>query len=444
VLEKDHKTTPDTIAAIATPAGKGGVGIVRLSGAKAISICAKLTGPAPAPRQASFRKFILNNDTIDEGLVITFAKPASFTGEDVVELHGHGGPVVMDMLLNACIHLGARQAKPGEFSERAFLNDKIDLTQAEAIADLIASQSEIAVRSATRSLQGEFSQRINKLLSNLIELRVYIEAALDFPEEEVDFLSDGVVADKLSALQTTLQDIISNAQQGQLLRDGINIVIAGLPNAGKSSLLNALAGEDAAIVSEYAGTTRDIISAEILLDGLPVRITDTAGLHESTDPVEKIGIERAQQAIAQADLVILLKDDSKQRKSPTLSEHVAQVVVHNKIDISGSNAGIRDDEIFLSAATGAGLDDLREYLKTYAGYTNQEEGVFISRRRHLNALNRAAVAFEQAENQLLQFKAGELCAEELRQAQDALGEITGKFSSDDLLGEIFSSFCIGK
>jgi len=437
-------SNPDTIAAIATPAGQGGIGIVRLSGSNAFSICKNLVGAIPTTRQASFKKFIFEGEVIDEGLALTFKQPASFTGEDVVELHGHGGPVVMDILLNACLDLGARQARPGEFSERAFLNGKIDLTQAEAIADLIASQSATAARSASRSLQGEFSNKVQQLLVNLIELRIYVEAALDFPEEEIDFLSDGVVAGKLIDLKTELTATLENAQQGQLLRDGLSVVIAGRPNAGKSSLLNALAGEEAAIVTEVAGTTRDMVRAEISLDGLPLHIVDTAGLHNSNDPVEKIGIQRAHDAIAQADLVILLRDDSANDNSLQLKTKMPVVVVNNKIDLTGKTAGKFKTELNLSAATGDGLDDLKKYLKNYAGYKNEGEGVFIARRRHLDALNKTMLAIENAEHQLLKFNAGELSAEELRLAQDALGEITGKFTSDDLLGEIFSSFCIGK
>jgi len=439
-----ESATSDTIAAIATPAGRGGIGIVRLSGPSAFPICKELVGSVPKVRLATFKKFAFKDEVIDEGLVITFRNPASFTGEDVVELHGHGGPVVMDMLLKACLGLGARQAKPGEFSERAFLNGKIDLTQAEAIADLIASQSATAARSASRSLQGEFSDKVAQLLTDLIELRIYVEAALDFPEEEIDFLSDGIVAAKLKDLKQTLNATIDNARQGQLLRDGLNIVIAGRPNAGKSSLLNALAGEEAAIVSEVAGTTRDMVRAEISLDGLPLHIVDTAGLHNSDDPVEKIGIQRAQEAIAEADLVILLRDDSADDLVPDITTTVPVVVVNNKVDLSGKTAGLINKEINLSVVTGAGLPALKTHLKNYAGYKNEGEGIFIARRRHLDALQRTMLAIEKAEHQLLKFNAGELSAEELRLAQDALAEITGQFTSDDLLGEIFSSFCIGK
>ena len=435
---------PDTIAAIATPAGQGGVGVIRLSGSKAHVICKELIGSLPKPRQASFKKFVFSGDVIDEGLALLFNQPNSFTGEDIAELHGHGGPVVMDMLLEACLSLGARQARPGEFSERAFLNEKIDLAQAEAIADLIASQSATAARSASRSLQGEFSQKIEQLLSSLIELRIYVEAALDFPEEEIDFLSDGVVAKQLSELKDQLNKTIDNTQQGQLLRDGLNVVIAGRPNAGKSSLLNALAGDDAAIVSEIAGTTRDMVRAEISLDGLPLHIVDTAGLHDSDDPIEKIGIKRAQEAIASADLVILLRDDSSAERLPKIKSRVPAVIVNNKIDLSGKAPEISDQEIYLSAQTGQGMEHLKTYLKEYAGYKNSGEGVFIARRRHLDALQNAKRAIKQAEQQLLKYNAGELSAEELRLAQNALGEITGKFTSDELLGKIFSSFCIGK
>lgn len=393
---------------------------------------------------ASLREFSYQNQIIDQGIVLFFPGPASFTGEDVIELQGHGGPVVMDMLLDACIDAGARQARPGEFSERAFLNDRIDLAQAEAISDLIESHSRQAARSANRSLQGEFSQQIELLLTALIELRMYVEAALDFPEEEIDFLNDGVVADKLTAIQQQLLSITSKAVQGQLLRDGINVVIAGKPNAGKSSLLNKLAGEEAAIVSEIAGTTRDMVHAEITLDGLPLHIIDTAGLHDSNDPVEKIGIERAKQAINAADLVILVSDDSDQSALPDLALTEETVLVKNKIDVSGAEAGKHNDAIYVSVETGAGIEELKEHLKTFAGYQNAGEGVFIARRRHLDALAKTQQSINAAEKQLREFNAGELSAEELRQAQQALSEITGKFTSDDLLGEIFSSFCIGK
>ena len=398
----------------------------------------------PTARYAALRDFSHQQQVIDQGIVLYFPGPGSFTGEDVIELQGHGGPVVMDMLLDACIEAGARQAKPGEFSERAFLNDRIDLAQAEAISDLIESHSRQAAISASRSLQGEFSQKIEVLLTALIELRIYVEAALDFPEEEIDFLGDGVVAKKLSAIQQQLLSITSKAEQGQLLRDGIRVVIAGRPNAGKSSLLNILAGEEAAIVSEIAGTTRDMVRAEITLDGLPLHIIDTAGLHDSNDPVEKIGIARAKQAIEEADLVMLLSDDTKNVIPLEISKSTQTVIVKNKIDLSGANAGKHDDAIYVSAITGAGISELKEYLKEFAGYQNAGEGIFIARRRHLDALAKTHTAVSAAQEQLLTFNAGELSAEELRLAQESLSKITGRFTSDDLLGEIFSSFCIGK
>lgn len=444
----------DTIVAVATPPGRGGVAIIRISGSLVEEIASAILGTLPPPFKASHKLFKdNNNELIDDGIAIYFPAPRSFTGENILELQGHGSHIVMDMLLQRCIELGARLAKPGEFSERAFLNDKLDLTQAEAIADLIDSGSRQAARSALRSLQGEFSSAINSLLTKMIEMRVYVEAALDFPEEEIDFLADASVLQRLEAIKTQLTEISQKAQQGSLLRNGMHLVIIGKPNAGKSSLLNALAGNETAIVTEIAGTTRDILRETIDLDGLPLHLIDTAGLRESDDPVEKIGIERAWQAIKKADIALLLLDDSHPEEQ--LDAHLKEIVeklpeqqplliVHNKIDLSQKQPGKDGDKIYLSAKHKQGIDLLKTALKQRIGFQENSEDTFIARRRHLQALERTQEYVDNAEQQLVQFNAGELMAEELRLAQDELGQITGKFTSDDLLGEIFSSFCIGK
>jgi len=445
----------DTIAAIATAPGRGGVGIVRISGKKAVAIAEKILGKRPAPRHADYLNFNdANGEVIDAGIALLFVAPHSFTGEDILELQGHGGPVVLDMLLQRTIELGARLARPGEFSERAYLNDKLDLAQAEAIADLIDCTSQQAVRSALRSLQGEFSRQVNVLLQQLIEVRVYVESALDFPEEEIDFLSGGKVLEMINNVINTHHNITQSAQQGALLRDGMSVVIVGRPNAGKSSLLNALASREAAIVTDIAGTTRDVLREQITIDGLPLHIIDTAGLRDSDDLVEKLGIERAYQEIEKADAILLLLDDSRDAEHER-NEMLAKLpkdcdysVLYNKIDLSKRKAsstvvnGI--SQIALSAKGGEGIDLLREHLKQKMGYNSTAEGVFMARRRHLDALLRAKVNLLTGKEQLEHNHSGELLAEELRQAQQALGEITGEFSSDDLLGEIFSSFCIGK
>ena len=447
--------THETIAAIATAPGRGGVGIVRVSGKKAVEIAEAILGKRPTPRHADYLNFNASNgDVIDAGIALLFVSPHSFTGEDVLELQGHGGPVVLDMLLQRVIELGARLARPGEFSERAYLNDKLDLAQAEAIADLIDCTSQQAARSALRSLQGEFSLQVNALLQQLIEVRVYVESALDFPEEEIDFLSDGKVLEMINNTINTHRNIMQSAQQGALLRDGMSVVIVGKPNAGKSSLLNALASREAAIVTDIAGTTRDVLREQITIDGLPLHIIDTAGLRDSDDVVEQLGIERAYQEIEKADAVLLLVDDSSDAESER-TEMVAKLpqdcdysVLYNKIDLSGRTASseVADgtSQIALSAKGGEGIDLLREHLKQKMGYNSTAEGVFMARRRHLDALQRAEVNLLTGKAQLEHSHSGELLAEELRQAQQALGEITGEFSSDDLLGEIFSSFCIGK
>ena len=445
----------DTIAAIATPAGQGGVGIVRLSGADTPAIAQWLLGRLPRPRCAEVQRFTEADGTlIDEGLVLYFQAPASFTGEHVLELHGHGGPVVMDSLLRRVLSLGARPARPGEFSERAFLNNKLDLAQAEAIADLIESATTAAARAAAQSLQGEFSSRVHALVDQVTRLRIYVEAAIDFPEEEIDFLSDNTITQMLAELRADFDDMRAQAQQGQLLRDGMTLVIAGRPNAGKSSLLNALSGRDAAIVTEIPGTTRDVLREYIQIDGLPLHIIDTAGLHVSDDPVEQAGMQRARMALEQADRVLLVIDDQSgftRADAAILDELPAGVphtLIFNKIDSSGRAAGISEDNgqpsVALSVHSGAGLDLLRQHLKQSVGYSAHGAGSFTARRRHVDALRRAYEHIEAGQRRLERQRAGELLAEELRQAQQVLGEITGEVSNDELLGRIFSSFCIGK
>ncbi len=445
----------ETIAAIATPPGRGGVGIVRVSGPQAPQIAQAVLGQCPPVRLASYLPFRSSDGSlIDEGIALYFKAPHSFTGEDVLELQGHGGPVVLDMVLRRVVALGARLAHPGEFSQQAFLNDKLDLAQAEAIADLIESASEEAARSALRSLQGEFSNQINQLVEKMTHLRMHVESAIDFPEEEIDFLSDGAITEQIHHLKTQLTRVLERARQGCLLREGLNIVIAGQPNAGKSSLLNYLAQRESAIVTDVAGTTRDVLREEINLDGLPLHIIDTAGLRDSADPVERIGIERAWQQIEQADAVLLVVD-SRSGITQADRDIIARLpsplpltVVFNKIDLSArppaTAEGALGPEFHLSAKTGYGMDLLREHLKARAGYRSAGEGNFTARRRHIDALERAQALVLQGEAQLKASQAGELLAEDLRQAQRALGEITGEFSSDDLLGQIFSSFCIGK
>jgi tRNA modification GTPase len=445
----------DTIAAIATPPGQGGVGIVRISGPDTPTIATALLGCLPSPRCAEMHGFREADKTlIDAGLALYFEAPASFTGEHVLELHGHGGPVVMDLLLQRVLSLGARSARPGEFSERAYLNNKLDLAQAEAIADLIESGTAQAARAAVRSLQGDFSRRVTALIEALTRARMYVEAAIDFPEEEIDFLDDDRLQQMLVGLRTDVVDILRRAQQGQLLRDGMTLVIAGRPNAGKSSLLNALAGNEAAIVTAIPGTTRDALREHIQIDGLPLHIIDTAGLHASEDPVEQAGMQRTRQALAEADRVLLVIDDQSgvtPAEADILNELPANVPhtrVFNKIDLTGrvagrcSNTGF--EAVALSAHTGAGLDELRQHLKQCAGYSEQTDGGFSARRRHLDALQRASRHVDAGIQQLEQYRAGELLAEELHLAQQVLGEITGAVSSDELLGRIFSSFCIGK
>lgn len=447
----------ETICAVATPAGRGGISVVRVSGSACRSLCDALCGRTPPANVARLSSFVDEaGSLIDQGITVFFAAPHSFTGEDVLELQTHGSPVVTDLLLRRLVSLGARIARPGEFSERAFLNDKIDLAQAEAIADLINSASISAARFALRSLQGEFSRLIEHLVEAVTLLRVYIEASLDFPEEEVDFLGEGAVGERLDLLLRELDKIQQQARQGALVREGIKVAIAGEPNAGKSTLLNALSGEDAAIVTDIPGTTRDILRVTIDLDGLPVHILDTAGLRDSDDPVEREGIRRARKAVDEAD-VILLVVDARQHASladnpvwQQLSASYASrlMVVFNKMDVAlgvpeaSQFAGI--PVVAISAKQQTGLPALRRALKVAAGFSMGEEGGFIARRRHLEALECARGHLTQAIAIMASSKAGELVAEELHQVQDALAEITGKVSSDALLGRIFSSFCIGK
>jgi len=446
----------DSIVAIATASGRGGIGIIRVSGALALLIAKAIGGITPRPRQAHYLPFVDGQQrTLDEGVLLYFPAPHSFTGEDVLELQAHGGPVLLDMLLRRCLELGARPARPGEFSERAFLNDKLDLAQAEAIADLIEAGSEQAARNALRSLQGEFSRRIHALCEALTRLRIYIEAAIDFPEEEIDFLAEGQVLSQLNALQQALNQVLREASQGVLLREGMTLVIAGKPNAGKSSLLNALAGRDSAIVTDIPGTTRDLLREHIQIDGMPLHIIDTAGLRESSDPVEQIGIKRAVAAISEADLVLLVTDASEKQTPgwPTVLGEAPKpsrtCIIRNKADLIGQIPACEIDEnestvITLSAKTGSGLELLREHLKQRMGFMPSGESTFSARRRHLEALRQGACHLEQGKMQLTQNAAPELLAEDLLQAQRALGEITGQISSDELLGRIFSSFCIGK
>ena len=444
----------DTIAAIATPPGRGGVGIVRVSGPKVPAIATAVTGRLPDVRHATFAVFTdADGEAIDEGIALYFRAPASFTGEDVLELQGHGGPVVMDLVLRRVLQLGARFAEPGEFSRRAYLNDKLDLAQAEAIADLIDSQTRAAARSAMRSLTGVFSEQVQGLVRAVIELRMYVEAAIDFPEEEIDFLADRHIAEQLEGLMDQTHVLLDRAMRGRLLRDGLTLVIAGLPNAGKSSLMNALTGQDSAIVTHIPGTTRDVLREQVEIDGLPLHLIDTAGLRESDDAIEREGVRRARNALAAADHALWVYDGNSDPDAAGLAQadlpsSLPVTLVRNKLDLcnelpgSGERAGT--PEVRLSAKTGDGMAELRTYLKALVAYDGGSEGDFSARRRHLDAIQRALNAMRDGQKALYEGRAGELLAEDLRQAQLALSEITGEFSADDLLGEIFSQFCIGK
>ncbi|AHE68474.1 tRNA uridine-5-carboxymethylaminomethyl(34) synthesis GTPase MnmE [Legionella oakridgensis] len=444
----------DTIAAIATPPGRGGVGIIRLSGPEAYAIALQLTGQSQfEPRQAIYCSFYdIKGELIDKGVLLFFKGPHSFTGEDVVELQVHGAPVILDYLLQECVLAGARLAKPGEFSERAFLNDKIDLTQAEAIADLIHASSQTAARMAVRSLQGDFSKKIAALSEQLINLRLYVEAAIDFPEEEIDFLNDGKIAAMLHHLIEELTIIRKSAGQGAMMREGLSIVIAGRPNAGKSTLINSLAGREVAIVTEVAGTTRDVMREQVLIDEIPVHLIDTAGLRDSDDPVEKEGIKRAWHEVSRADCLLFVMDVTLREEEvdslnheihAALPPNVPIIRVFNKIDTLGSSPKNEKNAIYLSAKSGDGLPLLKAKIKEVVGY-QPAEGQFLARRRHLQALDEAKSLLLAGQEQLAIHRAGELLADDLRLAHQALCEITGEFTSDDLLGKIFSSFCIGK
>jgi tRNA modification GTPase len=447
----------DTIAAIASPPGRGGIGVIRISGPLAQTICTSITGKIPVARQVNYCSF---NDsqgiTLDRGVVLYFSSPASYTGEDVVELQGHGGQAVQNMVLNQTLELGARLARPGEFTERAFINDKLDLLQAEAVADLIESSSEQAVRSAMRSLDGEFSSRINSLLKNLIEIRVFIEGALDFPEEEIDFLSGTDIAERVKSCQSQLENILLKACNGRVLREGISVAIVGPPNVGKSSLLNALSNTNRAIVTSSPGTTRDVIEEKILLEGMYLNIIDTAGIRETEDNIEKEGIRRAQIAAEKADLLIVVNEAKTESKSNEaafefpVSDKTACIMVQNKIDLAGMGAQISNEdahspEVYISVKTGEGMELLIGMIKKAAGFTSTAEDVFSARTRHVEALSQVNIILFKAIEEFESKKpAAELVAEDLLQAQKKLETITGESTPDDLLGEIFSSFCIGK
>ena len=437
----------DTIVAAATPPGIGGVGIVRISGSDAPRIGERILGDLPQARVAELRNFSgADGEPVDKGIVLYFPSPGSYTGEPVVELHGHGGPTVMALLVEAAVAFGARRAEPGEFSKRAFLNDKLDLAQAEAVADLIESGTAQAARAALRSLSGDFSTAVNDLVRQLTDLRVHVEAAIDFPEEEIDFLSDQQLLKRIEGCAAAFEKLLAAATVGRVLRDGYQVVLVGKPNAGKSSLMNRLSGEETAIVTEIAGTTRDILRERIDIDGLSVELVDTAGLRDNPDIIEQEGMRRAREAMANADAVLWIQD-ATDVAADEIGERVADgvpiVVVRNKIDLVSEPAK-EDGAISLSATTGAGLNALRDEIRKLAGYKNLGEGALTARRRHVEAVRRAADHFETGQKALNEARAGEILAEELRLAQQVLGEITGTVSSDDLLGRIFADFCIGK
>ena len=442
----------DTIAAKATAPGRGGIGIVRISGPDARALATSLLGHLPEPRYATYSRFLDGEGaTLDTGIALFFQKPDSFTGEDVLELQGHGGPVVLDMLLERIVSLGARIAAPGEFSQRAFLNDKLDLAQAEAIADLIDSSTEAAARGAVRSLEGEFSRKVNSLVLQVTQLRVQVEAGIDFPTDEIDFISDEKVAAQLQEIKSLLANILDQAREGALLMEGAAVVLTGKPNVGKSSLMNRLTGRDTSIVTDVPGTTRDIVGESLQIDGIPLRLVDTAGIRDSSDAVEAEGIRRARAAQEEADLVIHLVDareplpemPHENEESRTLD--VMNVMnVLNKVDLVSDPSSLPDDMLKISAKTGEGIAELKNHLRRLLGVSDLAGGGFTARRRHLAALMRASEALAAGECALKEQQSGELLAEELRVCQQHLSEITGAFSADDLLGEIFSSFCIGK
>ena len=450
-----NRQNSDTIVAIATPSGRGGVGVIRLSGRDLLPLAEALCGKRPAPRIATLASIrAADGGLIDSGLILHFPAPHSFTGEDVLEVQGHGGPVVMQLLLARCLDLGARLAEPGEFTRRAFMNGKLDLAQAEAVADLIDAATGAAARSAVRSLHGEFSREIGALQAELTELRALVEATLDFPEEEVDFLEAANAFGRLAKLDARLGQVFSRARQGQLLQGGLHVVLVGQPNVGKSSLLNQLAGDELAIVTPVAGTTRDVVRGTLQIEGIPLHVIDTAGLRDTTDEVERLGIERTWREIERADVVVLLVDaqhgigQAERDILERLPAGIVRLTVHNKIDLAGqtparceeTTAGHAAVGIALSARTGEGIALLRQELLRIAGWQPQED-VFIARERHLRALAATREHIAQAGAQLPQL---ELFAEELRLAQHQLGSITGEFTADDLLGEIFGRFCIGK
>ena len=453
----------DTIAAVATPPGAGGVGIVRASGPLVQRIAEHLLGSLPAPRNLHFYSFRdADGALLDRGLAVYFAAPRSFTGEDVLELHAHGSPVMLSLLLRRVCELGARPARAGEFSERAFLNGKLDLAQAEAIADLIAAGSESAARAALRSLEGEFSAQVRSLLDGLVKLRAWLEAALDFPEEEIDFLSAPQLADEHAAVQAQADALLEAARRGVLLRDGLHVVIVGRPNSGKSSLLNRLAQSERAIVTAIPGTTRDLLRESVQLDGIALTLVDTAGLRETADVVEQEGMRRARAELTRADVAVLVTESAHAAADVALLRDcprtATRLIVHNKIDLSGETARVENGadqdgtdqdgpgdsfHIYLSAKSGAGLAELRATLLRLAGHVEGGQGAFSARQRHVQALEETTQHLRAAHTQLQQ-RSGELAAEELRRAQQALAAVTGEFSSEDLLGAIFSSFCIGK
>ncbi len=449
-------TRGETIVAQATPPGRGGIGIVRVSGPKVPEIAAVLLGELPAPRRADFARFLdASRQPIDAGLALFFPAPRSYTGEHVLELHGHGGPTVLESLVARILELGARRAQPGEFTLRAFLNNKLDLAQAEAIADLIDAGSREAARAAMRSLQGEFSVMVRGLTDAVIDLRTHVEAAIDFPEEEIDFLADRQLQERFAAVNDHFEAIEQSARQGRLLREGMTVVIAGRPNAGKSSLLNRLAGYDAAIVTPIPGTTRDIVRERIHIDGMPLHVLDTAGLRDGADLVEAEGIRRAHEQMRQADRVLFVIDvvaDPDARayveEKSNLPSNVGVTLVLNKCDLAAgiplADTYTGPPRVSVSALSGAGIEPLRAHLKHCMGYTTLDGSTVSARQRHLDALTRARRQVAEAERRLRDSRAGELVAEELRGAQQALGEITGEFTSDQLLGRIFASFCIGK
>jgi tRNA modification GTPase len=449
----------ETIAAVATAPGRGAVGVVRLSGPQALAIATQLAGALPPPRHAALRTFRdAQGAPLDQGLLLAFPQPDSYTGEDVVELQGHGGPVVLDLLVRAACALGARPARPGEFSERAFLNGRLDLAQAEAVADLISAATAEAARAAQRSLQGEFSARVRALVDELIGLRIFVEGALDFSDEDVDWLADDALHARIAALLAGLRGLVDAAAQGRRLREGLTVALAGQPNVGKSTLLNRLAGTEAAIVTEIPGTTRDLLRENVNVDGLPLTVVDTAGLRDSDDPVERIGIERAWQALAAAELVLFLVDDRAgiTAQDRALLERLPPgaevVIVHNKCDLAERAPALvgaahsRDAsvELRLCARSGAGLDLLKREIRRVAGLSASGESLFSARTRHVDALQRGLACVQDAELRLRERAAPELAAEDLRLAQRALSEITGAFSTEDLLGRIFGQFCIGK